>query len=159
MTKRITQAAFDEAVKENMEEFEMDREEAIADAVQQFESQGVDLGNVNTTGEENAALTALATLTAHITEHKDDTTVDAVPLVAPLRLLRRELEGDAADAEQRLLVTTNMGVQTLFRVIAFADRDTARPASWGAVQTGERLAQQQRRAALMDAEGGEVEAQ
>ena len=45
-TKRITQEAFDEAVRENIDEFEMEREEAIADAVTQFESQGVDLGTV-----------------------------------------------------------------------------------------------------------------
>lgn len=38
--KRITQATFDETVRENMEEFEMDRPEAVADAVKQFTSQG-----------------------------------------------------------------------------------------------------------------------
>ena len=146
-TKRITQEAFDEAVRENIDEFEMEREEAIADAVTQFESQGVDLGNVNTTGEENAALTALTALTSYITEHKEDSTIEPSPLVAPLRSLRGELS--SADAAQRLLVTTNMGVQTLFRTIAFADRDTERPASWSATQTGEKLAQQQRRASLL----------
>lgn len=38
--KRVTQATFDETVRENMEEFEMDRPEAVADAVKQFTSQG-----------------------------------------------------------------------------------------------------------------------
>ncbi|XP_047445416.1 armadillo repeat-containing protein 6 [Mugil cephalus] len=41
--KRITQETFDAAVKENMEEFEMDPDEALREAVEQFESQGVDL--------------------------------------------------------------------------------------------------------------------
>ncbi|XP_017277630.1 armadillo repeat-containing protein 6 [Kryptolebias marmoratus] len=41
--RRITQETFDDAVRENMEEFEMDPDEALRDAVEQFESQGVDL--------------------------------------------------------------------------------------------------------------------
>lgn len=41
--RRITQETFDAAVKENMEEFEMDPSEALSEAVEQFESQGVDL--------------------------------------------------------------------------------------------------------------------
>lgn len=41
MAKRmITQETFDAAVRENMEEFEMDPDEALKDAVEQFESQG-----------------------------------------------------------------------------------------------------------------------
>lgn len=40
MSKRITQATFDETVKENMEEFDMCREEAVKDAIKQFTSQG-----------------------------------------------------------------------------------------------------------------------
>lgn len=38
--RRITQETFDDAVRENMDEFEMDREDALRDAVEQFESQG-----------------------------------------------------------------------------------------------------------------------
>ncbi|XP_029380969.1 armadillo repeat-containing protein 6 [Echeneis naucrates] len=41
--RRITQETFDAAVRENMEEFDMDPDEALRDAVEQFESQGVDL--------------------------------------------------------------------------------------------------------------------
>ncbi|XP_058478823.1 armadillo repeat-containing protein 6 [Solea solea] len=42
-TRRITQETFDAAVRENMEEFEMEPDEALRDAVEQFESQDVDL--------------------------------------------------------------------------------------------------------------------
>jgi hypothetical protein len=35
----ITQGTFDEAVKENMEEFDMSPEEAVESAVRQFEAQ------------------------------------------------------------------------------------------------------------------------
>ncbi|XP_028641966.1 armadillo repeat-containing protein 6 isoform X2 [Grammomys surdaster] len=45
-SKRITQETFDAAVRENIEEFEMGTEEAIREAVEQFESQGVDLSNI-----------------------------------------------------------------------------------------------------------------
>lgn len=39
-SKQITQETFDDAVQENITEFEMDPEEAVREAVQQFESQG-----------------------------------------------------------------------------------------------------------------------
>ncbi|GFO14687.1 Armadillo repeat-containing protein 6 [Plakobranchus ocellatus] len=43
MAKQITQQTFDEVVRENMSEFDMDADEAVDDAVKQFESQGVNL--------------------------------------------------------------------------------------------------------------------
>lgn len=39
MAKVITQATFDDVVKENMVEFEMSVEEAVNDTVEQFQSQ------------------------------------------------------------------------------------------------------------------------
>ncbi|XP_036998023.2 armadillo repeat-containing protein 6 isoform X4 [Artibeus jamaicensis] len=45
-SKRITQETFDAAVRENIEEFEMGPEEAVKEAVEQFESQGVELSNI-----------------------------------------------------------------------------------------------------------------
>ena len=39
MAKQITQLTFDDVVKENIQEFDMTVEDAIGDAVQQFESQ------------------------------------------------------------------------------------------------------------------------
>ncbi|CAI5736573.1 unnamed protein product [Hyaloperonospora brassicae] len=44
--KQILQATFDECVAENVADFDMSLEEATADAVRQFESQGVDLANI-----------------------------------------------------------------------------------------------------------------
>ncbi|XP_007897009.1 armadillo repeat-containing protein 6 [Callorhinchus milii] len=44
--KRITQETFDDVVQENISEFDMEPEEALNDAIQQFESQGVDLNNI-----------------------------------------------------------------------------------------------------------------
>ncbi|XP_021106681.1 armadillo repeat-containing protein 6 [Heterocephalus glaber] len=45
-SRHITQNTFDAAVQENMEEFEMGPEEAVQEAVEQFESQGVDLSTI-----------------------------------------------------------------------------------------------------------------
>ncbi|KAG7392834.1 Armadillo repeat-containing protein 6 [Phytophthora pseudosyringae] len=53
--KQISQETFDECVAENEEDFDMSLEEAVADAVQQFESQGVDLSNIIKSGAAQAA--------------------------------------------------------------------------------------------------------
>ncbi|KAG8454923.1 hypothetical protein GDO86_001226 [Hymenochirus boettgeri] len=44
--KWVTQETFDAIVQENITEFDMDPQEALKDAVQQLESQGVDLTNI-----------------------------------------------------------------------------------------------------------------
>ncbi|KAM5193222.1 armadillo repeat-containing protein 6 [Mantella aurantiaca] len=44
--KWISQETFDAVVQENMVEFDMEAEEALNEAIQQFESQGVDLTNI-----------------------------------------------------------------------------------------------------------------
>lgn len=46
MAKQISQQTFDDVVKENMSEFDMSVEDSIQDAVEQFESQGVNLANI-----------------------------------------------------------------------------------------------------------------
>ena len=46
--KQITQETFDAVVRENIEEFEMDLDEAVQDAMEQFKTQGVDLSNLIT---------------------------------------------------------------------------------------------------------------
>jgi len=48
--KRIQQSTFDDVVKENVEDFDMSVDEALADAINQFTSQKVDLSNVDLTG-------------------------------------------------------------------------------------------------------------
>jgi len=46
MVKVISQETFDGVVKENMEEFDMEMPEAVADAKEQFEKQGINLSNI-----------------------------------------------------------------------------------------------------------------
>ena len=43
---RVSQETFDEAVQENIDTFDMEPEEALKDAISQFESQGVNLSNI-----------------------------------------------------------------------------------------------------------------
>lgn len=43
---RISQQTFDEAVRENMAELDMEEDEAVQDAISQFEAQGIDLSNI-----------------------------------------------------------------------------------------------------------------
>ena len=50
--KRISQETFDDVVRENIEDFEMERSEALSEAINQFKSQGVDLSNIDLTGGE-----------------------------------------------------------------------------------------------------------
>ncbi|XP_062843684.1 armadillo repeat-containing protein 6 [Trichomycterus rosablanca] len=44
--RRITQETFDAVVRENIEDFDMEETEALKEAIEQFESQGVDLSNI-----------------------------------------------------------------------------------------------------------------
>lgn len=43
---RISQETFDSAVQENVDEFDMEPDEALKDAIEQFETQGVNLSNI-----------------------------------------------------------------------------------------------------------------
>jgi hypothetical protein len=47
---RISQQTFDDVVRENKDDFDMSDEEALADAISQFEKQGVDLSYIDKTG-------------------------------------------------------------------------------------------------------------
>ena len=51
-TRRISQETFDAVVRENLEDFDMDAAEAVREAREQFEHQGVDLTGVDVSGSE-----------------------------------------------------------------------------------------------------------
>lgn len=48
--KRISQSTFDDVVRENIEDFDMNPSDALKDAIDQFVKQGVDLSKIDTTG-------------------------------------------------------------------------------------------------------------
>eukprot|EP00047_Mylnosiga_fluctuans_P013672 m.32704 g.32704 ORF g.32704 m.32704 type:complete len:486 (-) comp5028_c0_seq2:103-1560(-) len=69
MAKKITQATFDAVVAENQSEFGMSQEEAIADAITQFEAQGIDLaGIVKGVSEEGGRLPEFRKLAALVAD-------------------------------------------------------------------------------------------
>lgn len=73
MAKRITQTTFDAVVKENCEEFGMGPEEAVADAVSQFLSQGVDLtGIIKSAAPESSRLQEFLALSALLGTDSDN---------------------------------------------------------------------------------------
>lgn len=81
--KRISQETFDDVVRENVEDFEMDREEALTEAISQFNSQGVDLSNIDLTGGEGRqemedAMTLLHTMAKdnQVYDAKTDTSTE-----------------------------------------------------------------------------------
>lgn len=50
MAKKISQETFDDVVRENMEEFDMEAAEALEDAIKQFNKQGVNLSSIDISG-------------------------------------------------------------------------------------------------------------
>jgi hypothetical protein len=90
--RQISQETFDECVAENVEEFDMTLEEAVADAVQQFESQGVDLSNII----------------------KSDASDGQEPLPARLKRLVSELQQlSSAQGEQEQVLSLVAGLQSV----------------------------------------------
>ncbi|XP_013096623.2 armadillo repeat-containing protein 6-like [Biomphalaria glabrata] len=106
MAKHITQKTFDDIVLENMSEFEMEPEEAIQDAVKQFESQGVSLSNIvidpslysSEKGEaqDHPVITAVKTLSASLNDSNDSIIVSSLNTIhaeCDIDLARRCLAG------------------------------------------------------------------
>ncbi|KAK9915509.1 hypothetical protein WJX75_000068 [Coccomyxa subellipsoidea] len=63
--KRVTQESFDEAVQENIAEFDMTPDEAVKSAVEEFEMQGADLAGIIRTAEGGNIDSHPAALAAH----------------------------------------------------------------------------------------------
>ncbi|KAI9917323.1 hypothetical protein PsorP6_013098 [Peronosclerospora sorghi] len=74
LRKQITHETFHECVNENVREFDMSHEEAVADAIQQFESQGVDLSNIitrETSTGQDPELLRLKRLLSELQDHSN----------------------------------------------------------------------------------------
>jgi hypothetical protein len=124
-TRRIKQSTFDDAVKENMEEFGLEREEAEVDAVKQFEASGIDLSNIVTRGGDThpvlAAVRVLSTATSPLPESASELPSSlAIPEVAAvaeaLTGLEMELQRDAAAT--RAVAGSNDAIKYLTLLVA-----------------------------------------
>ncbi|GMF12697.1 unnamed protein product [Phytophthora lilii] len=122
--RQISQETFDECVAENVEDFDMSLEEAVADAVQQFESQGVDLSNIIKSGATQASdgqkplparLKRLISELQQLSKLKSERD-QVLSLVAELQSVCEEV------TEARVVAGRNDAVDTL---LALLDADSA----------------------------------
>ncbi|KAH3741550.1 armadillo repeat-containing protein 6-like [Dreissena polymorpha] len=102
MAKQVTQGTFDDVVKENIQEFEMTIGAAITDAVQQFESQGVNLAMIirdpslySADGEKvvHPVIVALNSLSSDQPEDVDVSNLEVVKQECDVDLSRRCFAG------------------------------------------------------------------
>lgn len=110
---RISQDTFDSAVQENIDEFDMEPEEALTDAISQFESQGVNLSNVvkrvpgADAADDPAAVVALRELKAALEAAADSDAAEEETLeldyaggIMKVHFMRVDADSAVAFAEQ-----------------------------------------------------------
>ncbi|GLV43421.1 uncharacterized protein CBL_03963 [Carabus blaptoides fortunei] len=96
MVRIISQKTYDDVVRENIDEFGMTVEEAISDAIKQFEAQGVDLSNII----KDVALTGtdeLHMISAAVDKLKSYTTDNSVnkqTVIDELKIVQCECDKD-----------------------------------------------------------------
>jgi len=126
---RVSQEAFDEVVKENMEDFEMAPDEAVQDAIKQFKSQGVTLDNLDLsvpTDEARAARSAFLDSTSLLDScvssdgsvdlSKSNHTKDAI--LAALKLVSEYCAPEFENCKiYRSLLVTNAAIYTLMNFL------------------------------------------
>ncbi|XP_076667885.1 armadillo repeat-containing protein 6 homolog [Andrena cerasifolii] len=112
MVRVITQETYDEVVNENIEQFSMSPEEAIEDAVKQFEAQGVDLTNVIKDLVLSDYNDLIASYVSQLNIALEDKNYENVPQT--LDKLRHELDKDIA---RRVYAGKKGGYNTLIKLM------------------------------------------
>ena len=76
--RRISQETFDEAVQENIDDFDLEPDEAVADAVKEFELQNVDLSEIDKSyaGPEGRGVHPVVVPTEMLVEAVEDVAKD-----------------------------------------------------------------------------------
>ena len=113
--KFISQETFDMVVAENVDDFEMDPDEAVADAVEQFESQGIDLSNI-VKSKDGAKAGPVPGLIAELEAAQDVPSACAV-----LDRLRAAVE---ASDDDRLIAGSNDACGAVFGTVGRVDRES-----------------------------------
>jgi hypothetical protein len=125
--KRITQETFDDVVRENIEEFEMEEAEAYADAVSQFQSQQVDLSNVDVkprvAGEEPPLTKLIKAIDGAM--DAEGNVADAEVLVSNIKAITVLFEEEESNRTQ---AGCNGGVEALFDCVNQKDAVIMPPA-------------------------------
>ena len=110
MVKVITQETFDAVVKENVEEFGMDTAEAVKDAKEQFEKQGINLGNIVISEKgSQVVVTAVQDLFKQLSPPD---------IISRLKIIQDCCKEDLA---ARVLATNNGAYSVLVRIIKDTD--------------------------------------
>jgi hypothetical protein len=104
----ISQEGFDEMVLENMEEFEMTREDALGETIQQLRSMGKDLSSIDTTGGE---------IRKEILKHITDLNENILNKVEVLCALQELLFKKEYSEKNQNIFRGNGGVIALLRLI------------------------------------------
>jgi len=107
MVKVISQETFDDVVRENVEEFGMEMAEAISEAKEQFEKQGINLSNI-VISEKGSQVVVKSIQTLF----KDDISEDCI--VKELNTIQECCKNDLA---QRVLATDNGAYSVLIKLI------------------------------------------
>jgi len=126
-TKKISQETFDEVVEENIVDFEMSKEEALADTIKQFQSQGVDLSCLDTSGGigRQELLDHIKTLEAYVqldkdTIHQQESIDNVVNAMNSLCTMCAKLNGTASNEyalrNQTMMKTNGMCGSEIFAV-------------------------------------------
>jgi hypothetical protein len=111
MSRKISQETFDDVVRENMEEFDMEPAEALADAIKQFNKQGVDLSSTDISGGigRQEVLDAISALNNHSASGESDADiVDAIDQLTALCSKENEYSN-----RNRIFTMNNGGVNSL----------------------------------------------
>ncbi|CAD6201268.1 GSCOCG00000069001-RA-CDS [Cotesia congregata] len=94
MVRVIKQETYDEVVKENIEDLSMTPEEAIEDAIKQFEAQGIDLTNIIKDLALNDNSNVIQSCLENLSTASENKNYEDVPRV--LESLKTELDKDIA---------------------------------------------------------------
>jgi len=105
MVKVISQETFDAVVKENVEDFGMEMAEAVKDAKEQFEKQGINLGNIVIS--EKGSQVVVDSVKELFKDLSDD------QLVKELQTIQDSCKNDLA---QRVLATNNGAYSVLIKL-------------------------------------------
>eukprot|EP00798_Chlamydomonas_sp_ICE-L_P019270 gene19270-25910_t len=121
---KLPQAEFDEAVKTNIEDFDMESEEAVKSAIEEFELQGYDLSGVfksaDGTNIEEHPLALVSRALGAALPHEEHTSSLAMDPVQPLAVASRALDA-ALPAEEGTssfeLDSVSTSLDTLFQAL------------------------------------------
>lgn len=118
--RQISQETFDEVVQENIDEFDMTIEDAVKDAVVQFQKQAVDLSNIDTTGGigRQEMLDAIERLSQSVSNSQQ---LDILKSISDIKVLCDKSHPQSA--RNVMLLKQKDGVNNIIKSLALFDND------------------------------------